>query len=69
MPPNNVPDWHIASGNCGNPRQRGSGKGAARAKAAQLAEAAEAGAAENALIAKIGKFRWDPVGHVGFAFP
>jgi hypothetical protein len=34
-----------------------------------LAEPAEASAGENALIEKIGKFRWDPMGYVAFAFP
>jgi hypothetical protein len=30
---------------------------------------AEAAAAEDALVAKTGKFRWDPPGYVAFAFP
>jgi hypothetical protein len=67
MPPSEVLDWRIASGNCGNSHWQGAGRGAARdsGKAARLAEAA----AENALIEKIGKFHWDPPGYVAFAFP
>jgi len=49
MPASKGPNIAITSGNCGNPRRRGAGKGA---------RPAEAAATETALVEKIGRFRW-----------
>jgi hypothetical protein len=68
MPPSEGPNMAITSGNCGNSRRHGAGRAAAR-DTGQAARAAEAAAAENPLIAKIGKFRRDPPGYVALAFP
>jgi hypothetical protein len=46
----------VTSGNCGNPRRRGAGR-AAIPETGQAAWLAEAAAAEDALVAKTGKFR------------
>ena len=66
MPAAEGPDIPVTSGNCGNPRRRGAGRGAARDKAARAAEAAEAAAAENALVAAD---RQVPLGSPGLSSP